>query len=76
MAFDLVVFNTQVHTVATETVSEQVRLFNEASAGAITLVPGAENSGDISMQGHSWGSKVGIWSMILRMVAARPFEAM
>ncbi len=50
MAFDLVVFNTQVRTVATETVSEQVRLFNEASAGAITLVPGAENSGDISMR--------------------------
>lgn len=37
MAFDLQVFNKQTHTVATETLAQQVSIFNAASAGTIVL---------------------------------------
>lgn len=50
MAFDLVVFNKQVYLVMTETVAQQVELFNTASAGAITLVSTSENVGDFAMR--------------------------
>ena len=50
MAFDLVVFNRQVYLTMTETVAQQVQLFNAASAGAITLVATDENVGDFAMR--------------------------
>lgn len=50
MAFDLSVFNKYVYTTLTETVAQQVALFNEASAGAITLVPAEDNVGDFAMR--------------------------
>ncbi|UQZ90211.1 hypothetical protein C4J81_13770 [Deltaproteobacteria bacterium Smac51] len=50
MAFDLIVFNRQVYLVLTETLAQQVNLFNAASAGAITLVPTSENVGDFAMR--------------------------
>lgn len=50
MAFDLVVFNRWVYLVMTETVAQQVQLFNEASAGAITLISTSENVGDFTMK--------------------------
>lgn len=50
MAFDLEVFNRQLYLVLTETLTQQVNLFNTASAGAITLVPTSENVGDFAMR--------------------------
>lgn len=50
MAFDLKVFNRQVYLVLTETVAQQVQLFNAASAGAITLISTSENVGDFAMK--------------------------
>lgn len=50
MAFDLVVFNRWVYLVLTETVAQQVQLFNEASAGSITLISTTENVGDFAMK--------------------------
>lgn len=51
MSFDLISFNTQVHMVATDQVKSQVKLFNDASAGAITLAsPHDENKGDFAMR--------------------------
>jgi hypothetical protein len=49
MAFDLTVFNKQTYTAMTETVAQQTNLFNQASAGAITLAP-ADNQGDFSIE--------------------------
>jgi len=49
MAFDLTVFNKQTYTAMTETLAQQVDLFNAASAGAITLAP-ADNAGDFSIE--------------------------
>lgn len=49
MSFDLVKFNAQVYTAMTETVDQQVNLFNEATRGAITLAPSNANVGDFSM---------------------------
>lgn len=50
MAFDLAVFNKQVYTALTETVDQQVQLFNEASGGSIMLMPGSGNAGDYAMR--------------------------
>lgn len=50
MAFDLVVFNKQVYTATTELVDQQIRLFNENSGGAITLVSSQDNQGDFAME--------------------------
>jgi len=50
MAFDLVVFNRHVYLVTTETLAQQIQLFNAASAGAITLVATSENVGDFVMR--------------------------
>ena len=49
MAFDLAVFNKQTYTAMTETVAQQVDLFNAASGGTITLAP-ADNQGDFSIE--------------------------
>ena len=50
MAFDLKVFDRQIYTARTETIDQQVQLFNEASRGAIMLSPSADNQGDFSME--------------------------
>ena len=50
MAFDLIVFNRQVYLTFTETLTQQIRLFNEASGGAITLIATSENIGDFAMR--------------------------
>lgn len=49
MAFDVQVFNQQTYTVMTETVSQAVDKFNEASAGTLVLQSG-QNQGDFTME--------------------------
>lgn len=48
MAFDVQVFNKQTYTVLTETVSQAVDKFNEASSGALVLQSG-QNQGDFTI---------------------------
>lgn len=50
MTWDLVKFNSQVYTSMSETVDQQVQLFNEQSNGAIVLAPSASNMGDFALE--------------------------
>lgn len=47
--FDLAIFNKQTYTAVTETLSQQVNVFNRASNGAITLLPAA-NQGNFAIE--------------------------
>lgn len=50
MAFDLEKFNSQVYTALTETVDQQVDVFNAASEGTLVLAPSNANMGDFAIR--------------------------
>lgn len=50
MAFDLEKFNAQVYTALTETVDQQVEVFNAASEGTLVLAPSNANMGDFAIR--------------------------
>lgn len=50
MAFDLVVFNKQVYTGLTETVDQQLDVFNAQSNNALMLAPSNSNMGDFALE--------------------------
>ena len=53
MAFDLAIFNKQTYTALTETVSQAIDKFNEASAGTIILQNAQRRAISISLPASS-----------------------